>query len=344
LHAGSGRKQPSLHQPGLSFVTRAIYSCAPSRTSTDGVVSLTVLLFLLTSASFATEPSASAVSYGSPVDAIRKVVENELKAVNQDVTRILFRGVKTTPKGSATRLYVQTGKATVGEIVAYNGEPLAPVQRRAEEARIERFINNPEELKKKCDQNRENIERTIRILRALPTAFLFEYAGEETGSETVGRAGARLIKFAFHPNTAYQPPSRVEEVLTGMQGYVLIDPVHFRLAKMDGTLFKDVAFGWGILGRLNKGAGFTIQQESVSDDLWLLSSFTFNASGKVLLLKTLNVSATEVFSDFQRIPSELTLVQALELMKHRGSTMTSNSIASNLVPKEIVRPIKKRRN
>jgi hypothetical protein len=296
---------------------------------------LTVLLFLLTSASFATEVSGSAPSYGSPVEAMRKVVQNELKAVNEDVTRILFRGVKTTPKGSATRLYVQTGKATVGEIIAYNGQPLTASQRQAEEARIERFINNPEELKKKCEQNRENVERTVRILRALPNAFVFEYAGEETGSETVGRAGARLVKFSFHPNTAYQPPSRVEEVLTGVQGYVLIDPVHFRLAKIDGTLFKDVAFGWGILGRLNKGAGFAIQQQNVSDDLWLLSSFTFNASGKVLLLKTVNASATEIFSDFQRIPSELTFVQALELMKHRGSTTTASSIASNLVPKEL---------
>lgn len=299
------------------------------------------MLFLLTSASFATEVSASTPSYGSPVEAMRKVVQNELKAVNEDVTRILFRGVKTTPKGSATRLYVQTGKATVGEIIAYNGQPLTPDQRQAEESRIERFINNPEELKKKCDQNHENIEHTIRILRALPNAFVFEYAGEETGSETLGRAGSRLIKFTFHPNTAYQPPSRVEEVLTGLQGYVLIEPVHFRLARIDGTLFKDVAFGWGILGRLNKGAGFAIQQENVSADLWRVSSITFNASGKILLLKALNVGSTEVFSDFQAIPSDLTFVQALELMKHQGSTTAANSVASNLVPKGNLHQFKK---
>lgn len=302
---------------------------------------MTVVLFLLTSATFATEVSASAPSYGSPVEAMRKVVQNELKAVNEDVTRILFRGVKTTPKGSATRLYVQTGKTTVGEVVAYNGQPLTPDQRQAEESRIERFINNPEELKKKCDQNHENIEHTLRILRALPNAFVFEYAGEETGSETLGHPGARLIKFAFHPNPAYQPPSRIEEVLTGLQGDVLIDPVHFRLARIDGKLFKDVAFGWGILGRLNKGARFAIQQQNVSDALWVVSSITFNASGKILLLKALNAGSTEVFSDFQPIPSELTFVQALELMKHQGSTVAANSVASNLVPKGNLRQFKK---
>lgn len=300
-----------------------------------------ILLTSLTSASFATEVSPSAPSYGGPAEAMRKVVQNELKAVNEDVTRILFRGVKTTPKGSATRLYVQTGKTTVGEVIAYNGQPLAPDQRQAEESRIERFINNPEELKKKCDQNHDNIEHTLRILRALPNAFLFDYAGEETGSETLGHQGARLIKFAFHPNPAYQPPSRIEEVLTGLQGDVLIDPVHFRLARIDGTLFKDVGFGWGILGRLNKGARFAIQQQNVSDDLWVVSSITFNASGKLLLLKALNVGSTEVFSDFQRIPSDLTFVQALELMKHQGSTVAANSVASNIPPKGNLHQFKK---
>jgi hypothetical protein len=312
-----------------------------SKPSTDGVMSMTVVLLLLTSASFATEVSSGAPSYGSPVEAMRKVVQNELKAVNEYVTRILFRGVKTTPKGSATRLYVQTGKTTVGEVIAYNGQPLTPDQRQAEESRIERFINNPEELKKKCDQNHDNIEHTLRILRALPNAFVFEYAGEETGSETLGHLGARLIKFAFHPNTSYQPPSRVEEVLTGLQGDVLIDPVHFRLARIDGTLFKDVAFGWGILGRLSKGARFAIQQQNVTDDLWVVSSITFNASGKILLLKALNVGSTEVFSDFQLIPSGLTLVQALELMKHHGSSVAANSVATNLPPKGNLHQFKK---
>jgi hypothetical protein len=288
------------------------------------------LLVLLATASFAGEQTTPVTPYGSPIEIMRKVVQNEVKAANDDVNRILFRGVKTTPKGSYTRLYVMTSQATTGEVIAYNGQPLPSDQRQAEESRIERIINNPDELKKKCQQDRENAERTLRILRALPDAFLFENAGEEQGTETVGRAGARLLKFNFHPNPAYQAPSRVEEVLTGVQGYVLVDPVQFRLAAIDGTLFKDVAFGWGILGHLNKGGRFEIQQKNVSDDLWQASSITFNFTGKLLLLKAINVATTEVFSDFQRIPSNLTFVQALQFMKHQSSMMAADWIATNL--------------
>lgn len=301
-----------------------------------------LLLLLTATICIAGEPAKinlKTTPYRTPLELMRRIVQNEINAASDNRTRISFRGVKTTPKGSATKLYVETPEATAGEVIAYNGQPLTAEQRQIEESRIERFINNPGELKKKCAQDHEVADRTLRILRALPEAFLFEYAGEETGSRAVAGAGSRLLKLAFRPNPAYEPPSHVEEVLTGLQGFVLIDAAHDRLAAIDGTLFKDVPFGWGILGRLNRGGRFIVQQSNVGDDLWQVSSMTMNFTGKLLLLKSLNVSSTEVFSDFQRIPSELTFVQALELMKHQGSlianTMAANS-ASNLPPKRIL--------
>jgi hypothetical protein len=266
---------------------------------------------------------------------MRKVAENELKAADSELNRVFFRGVKTTPRGSATHIYVQTRQATTGELIATNGQPLTPIERQSEEARIERFINNPEELKKKCAQNHETVERTMRIVHALPDAFLFTYSGQEAGTETTGRAGAMLLKFTFRPNPAYQPPTRIEEVLIGLQGYVLVDAKNLRLAAIDGTLFKDVAFGWGILGHLNKGSRFAVQQVNLDDKLWQVSSVTFNFTGKVLMLKSINANTTEVFSGFQRIPPEFSLVQALEFMTHQSSSMAANSVAANLGARKV---------
>ena len=300
-----------------------------------------LLLIFSAAATFAGE-HRSLPAYGTAAEVMRKVVQNEIKGASDAGTRITFRGIKTTPKGSATKLYVATRQATAGEVVAYNGQPLSAEQRSAEEARIERFINNPAELKKKCEQDHETAERTLRIMRALPEALLFEYAGEEHGSETVGRAGLRLLKLTFRPKPGYEPPSHLEEVLTGLQGFVLVDPLQMRLASIDGTLFKDVAFGWGVLGHLNRGGRFIVQQQNLGDALWQVSSVTTIFTGKMLMLKSINVSSTEVFSDFQAIPAELSLVQALELMKHQGSVLAANAVASNLAPKEILQPGKKR--
>jgi len=285
-------------------------------------------ILLLTAASFAGQ-SATVTSYRDPLELVREAVQNEIKAANNDTARFLFRGTKTTPQGSTTRLYVETKEATAGLVIAYNGKALTPEQRHVEEARVERFIHHPEELKKKRQQERESDERTMRIVRAMPDAFLFEYAGEEPASTGIGRSGSTLVKLKFRPNPRYEPPTRVEEVLTGMQGYVLVDAVRYRLARIDGTLFKPVSFGWGIFGHLDRGGRFLVQQQEVGDNFWEISSMSLSFTGKILLFKNLNISSTEVFSGFKRVPSNLTFPQAVELLKKEEATLSADNPAAS---------------
>ena len=275
-------------------------------------------------ASFAAQPPSPS-SPGDPAELMRKCVENEINAAQDETAHFLFRGIKTTPKGSTTRLYVETKEATAGLVIGYNGQSLTPDQRRDEEARVERFINDPEEMKKKREQEHQSAERTLRIMRAMPDAVLFEYAGEEPAPEGAGRAGDPLVKLTFRPNPRYQPPSHVEEVLTGMQGYVLVDAVHHRIARIDGTLFKEVGFGWGILGHLDRGGRFIVQQQEVGDNLWEISSMTLNFTGRILLFKRLDLNSTEIFSGFKRVPADLTFAQALELLKKEEASTAAEA-------------------
>jgi hypothetical protein len=289
-------------------------------------------ILLLTAAGFGGQP-ATVSAYQDPGALVRKAVQNEIRAADDDSARFLFRGTKTTPKGSTTKLYVETKEATAGLVIANNGKPLTPDQRRAEEARVERFVEHPEELLKKHEQERESAERTLRIMRALPDAFLYEYAGNEPGSEGVGRSGDPLVKLQFRPNPRFQPPSRVEEVLTGMQGYVLVDPVRYRIASIDGRLFKDVGFGWGILGHLDRGGRFVVHQQMVGDNFWEISSMSLSFTGKILLLRNLSIVSTEIFSGFKQVPRDLTFAQALELLKREETSVAENPAASKLAHK-----------
>jgi hypothetical protein len=281
----------------------------------------------------ASQLQSATVSSQDPAELMRRAVQNEIKASNDDSTHFLFRGIKTTPQGSTTRLYVETKEATAGLVIAYNGKSLTPEQRQSEEARVKRFIDNPEELRKKHEQEHEYAERTLRIMRAMPDAFLFEYAGEEQGREGIGRAGDPLVKLTFRPNPNYQPPSHVENVLTGMQGYVLVDATRYRLASIDGTLVKEVSFGWGILGHLDPGGRFMVQQQEVGDNLWEISSMSLKFTGKILLVKSLNISSTEVFSGFRPVPSDLTFAQALELLKKEEYSSAESPAATKVAYK-----------
>jgi hypothetical protein len=291
-----------------------------------------IWMLLLTPACFAGQQT-TAPSYSDPDELVRKTVQNEIKTAREDTERFMFRSTKTTPKGATTKIFVETTEATAGLVVAYDGKPLTPEQRRAEEARVTRFLNNPEEMRKKRNQEREDQERTLRIVRAIPDAFLFESAGEEKGSPGIGRVGDPLVKLRFRPNPRYAPPSRVEQVLTGMHGFVLVDTARYRIASIDGTLFRDVSFGWGILGHLDRGGHFLVQQQEIAENRWEISRMSLDFTGKILLLKNLTIRSTEVFSDFKKVPSNLTFAQALELLKKEGSSVAENATTSRLASK-----------
>src|SRR5712675_746449 len=152
-------------------------------------------ILLLSVASFSRQPAQqSSISSPppDPAELVRKVVANEIKASKDENARLMFRGTRTTPKGSVTKIYIETKEATVGMVVAYDGKPLTSEQRQAEIERIQRFVKNPAELEKKRRQEQQDADRTLRIVRALPDAFLYEYTGTQPASPGVGRPGDSL--------------------------------------------------------------------------------------------------------------------------------------------------------
>ena len=268
--------------------------------------------------------SGSVQDAASPIELVRAAVANEVAAANDISTKHMFRSRKQTSQGSQTRLYVETREAMAGMTIAYNDQPLTPEQMQGENSRLAGLADNRDLLKRKHSQEQENDEHTLRIVKALPAAFLYDYDGEETGVADVGKDGARLVRLKFRPNPAYAPPSHVEQVLAGMQGFLLIDAAARRIARIDGTLFKEVGFGWGILGHLDKGGHFLVEQRDVGDGSWDVSRMSLSFAGKILLFKSLSIKSEEVFSDFRRVPDSTTFTQGVEMLEAEEAKLAEN--------------------
>jgi len=272
-------------------------------------------------------PPSNAPQDASPIQLVRTAVANEV-AANDASVKHMFRSRKQTPQGSTTRLYVETNEAMAGMTIAYNDKPLTPEQLRGEENHMSGLAANPEQLRHKHSQELENADRTLRIVKALPAAFLYEFDGEEPSTSEIGRRGDRLVRLRFRPNPAYQPPSRVEQVLDGMQGVVVIDPVERRIARIDGTLFKEVSFGWGILGHLDKGGHFLVEQKDVGEGAWEISRMTLNFTGKILLFKSISIKSDEAFTDFRRVPADTTFAQGVKLLEAEQAKLAQGEAVS----------------
>ncbi|HEY6181180.1 MAG TPA: hypothetical protein VIW67_02980 [Terriglobales bacterium] len=250
----------------------------------------------------------------APQELVRRAVANELNPPDGN-KKYLFQHYKKSPNGTQTMIYAQTRDAIAGMVIAVNDKPLTPDQRKGESQRVQRFIDDPDELKKKQKQEKENLDRVTRIIRALPDAFLYQDDGAEPGRTGVGKTGEELRRLSFQPNPKYDPPTRIEQILTGMQGHILIDPTCNRIAMIDGTLQKDVSFGWGILGHLDRGGHIKISQGDVGDKHWQMTSVDMAFTGKILLFKSINAQSTETYSDFHPVASDTTFSQGVDLLK-----------------------------
>jgi hypothetical protein len=282
------------------------------------------------SSAFAEDPGNLA-----PAEIVRQAVHNEVSSNQDSGMHFRFKDEKRTPQFSQTKLMVETSDATAGLLVMQNGQPLTAQQRHEEEARLANYVQSPQELRKKKKQEKEDAEHTERILKALPDAFLYERAGTEPGREGLGAPGDELVRLNFRPNPSYSPPSHVEQVLTGMSGNLLIDITQTRIAEINGALSKEVEFGWGILGHLDPGGRFLVQQADVGEHQWEVTHMQLAFTGKVLFVKKISIHSNETFSDFHSVPSNLTFAQGVELLKEEAAKTPSGSKALEVEHKSV---------
>ncbi len=277
-------------------------------------------LVLTLNAQEAAQPAISAD------ELVRLTVQNEVAAADQTSPKHIFCAHKSGGKDTQTHLYVETTQAMAGMLIASDGHPLSPQQRQAEFNRLNALASSPDALRRKHAREKEDTDHSLRILKALPDAFRYEYVGAEAGTPDIGGAGAQLVRLKFTPNPSYAAPSRMEQVLAGMQGYLLIDVNQRRIAAIDGTLFKDVSFGWGIIGRLDKGGQFQVHQTDVGDGAWEVTEMNLHITGKVLIFKSLSMISKEVFSDFRAVPNNTTFAQGVELLKTEEEKLAQSGL------------------
>jgi hypothetical protein len=196
-----------------------------------------------------------------------------------------------------------------------NGKPLTAEQRQNDEERMRKQVTDAGERSKREKREKDDGDKAEQMLKGIPDAFIFKYDGSENG----------LVRLSFFPNPHYDAPNREMQVFKSLSGKMWIDPRARRLARIDGTLFEDVTFGWGLLGRLNKGGAFNVVQKDVGDNHWDIVSMDVNMTGHAIIFKSINVKQHQVLSDFRRVPDTLSITEAYDLLEKGEGAVSANN-------------------
>lgn len=239
---------------------------------------------------------------------VQRALANELRAASDSQHPMRYQLRKTSPRLTSTKEICETKDGAVALLVGINDRPLSPADEAKEQARLNSLLSDPSKQHHRKQSQDEDTGRALKVLRVLPNAFLYQYAG--TGEGPTGE----VHKFTFKPNPRFDPPDLETQVLSQMSGELWIDPAAERIARLQGHLLQDVDFGWGILGRLYKGGSIDLQQSDVGDHQWRIVHFKMVMSGRVLF-KTKIFDTTEDESQYARVPVGLTYKRGIELLR-----------------------------
>src|SRR5438128_5781602 len=94
-----------------------------------------------------------------------------------------------------------------------------------------------------------------------------------------------------------------------MEGEMWVHETQRRLVRLRGQLIADVKFADGLLGHLEKGGHFNVEQTELLPTRWELTVMEVDMKGKALFFKTIAVQEKER-SDFRT----LTLSEAADML------------------------------
>jgi hypothetical protein len=234
---------------------------------------------------------------------MNEVVANELTDRVQQ-RKWMYVIDKREGKQILTEEQVETKDGPLYRLLAIDGTPLSPEQRRQDNGRMDRFLHNSSQQLKFKRGHYEDEQKLQKLMSILPQAFLYDYDGVE----------GNLVRLKFRPNSNYNPPTYEARVAHNLAGTILIDSQQKRLAKLSGQLIGRVDFGFGLFGHIDNGGTIEIGRVQAGPSEWKTALINIQLSGRMVFFKTISQQEYETRSDFREVSGDLSLLEASQLL------------------------------
>jgi hypothetical protein len=270
---------------------------------------LTVALFLfsveLAAFTLSSDSKPSSPPNMSADELVRQVVANETQLVDSDHSHWIYRQHHVEDGKDTLKECVDTDQGALCRLIAEGGHPLSQSEQAKERERLAELVKNPERQRKLQEARKKDGDQALKMLKMLPNAFHYEYAGTE----------GDLVKLKFVPNPQFTPPDRESRVFHAMVGFMWVDRDAKRLVELSGKLTRDVDFGFGLLGHLYRGGTFQVKRADVGDGHWETTLLDVKIRGKALFFKTINADQRETTDNFAKAPGKLTMAEGMKMLE-----------------------------
>ena len=138
-----------------------------------------LLIILLACASAAAQPALTPATT-EQLELIERATENELQALESPVP-FRYQERLEWSWGTETRSVIETSTGRADRIVQFADGPLSSEQQAKQERRLKKLLSDHDAVKNELQDQKAETQRRIRMVKAFPRAFFFDFVGRETG-------------------------------------------------------------------------------------------------------------------------------------------------------------------
>jgi len=253
-------------------------------------------------------PAPASLSNEETQALVKRVLQTEIDAAADSSHPMQYRLRKVSPRLATTKLIVETKDGDVARLIAINDGALSAQDKQNEDNRLQSLLNDPNLQKHRQEREQSDAERARKVMRALPDAFLYSFAG------IVDTPHGPSYRLTFQPNPKFDPDDLEAQVLKGMAGEMWIDVAQQRVTHLEGKRLHDVDYGLGILGKLDQGGTLLLEQADVGNRQWRTTRMVLIMNARVLF-KVVKLDTTLELSQYSPVTGGMSYRQGIQILQ-----------------------------
>jgi hypothetical protein len=188
-------------------------------------------------------------------------------------------------------------------LVSVNGVPLSKAEldkndRIHREHVLARMNESPSVRARRQREDAKDLAETRAAIDELFRLYDIRMVGREQ------LHGHSVIKVTLDPKPGYRPRTKEGQWMRKLRLRAWIHETDYEVVRAEADVLDDVTVGWGLIGRIHKGATGQLDRTKVNGEVWLPKRAVVNATGRSLVFRTFQVDAVTEWWDYRKFRVE----------------------------------------
>ena len=196
------------------------------------------------------------------------------------------------------------------KLIQVDDKPLSEKEQKKEDEKLEKFLDkrrheSEEDRQKRLEKAKKEREESRAFVRDVVNAYDFRMVGDDKVS------GADTWVVEAIPRADFKPTQPHADMLKKIKGRIWIEKKDYNWVKVEAEATDTISFGL-FLFRIHPGSHFVLETAHINNEFWALQRLYINGSARIALLKNEIAEQEDVFSNFKKFSSTITILPGMK--------------------------------